>query len=245
MVTENQLQSQIISLQQTVIHVLQDALQNDRQLRRSDIDHLVQASQTAQDNSVNALRSQYHRIQHSGSLENGSSNRRRSLPPPKVRQVTDGVSRATTVGTERALTAVRRPVRDVSIFCRYSVDLQETQRKNLNVSFAPGGESRCPVCDIRIPVDGDEEWTIGKRRRSLVQSADGRGTEERVENCDFHVTARFVVKCHTEDGEYACVLCHQNRGVDLICADPEALVAHIGRKHRIGEYEREIDLVQD
>ncbi|KAF2235259.1 hypothetical protein EV356DRAFT_523238 [Viridothelium virens] len=269
-VTENQLQAQIISLQQTVIQVLQDALENGRRLRRTDIDRLVQASQSAQHNSVDALRSQYHRYQHSGGglrLENGGSSsssqhhrRQRSLPPPKLRQITDTATRGGTVATavaSRALTASHpaaspaAAVHDVSIFCPYSLDLQQQPRKNLNIAFAPGGGSRCPVCEVRIPVDGEEEWTIGKRKRSLVAAgagADGRGGREGevvVEHCEFHVTARFVVKCHTESGEYACVLCSENRGVDLLCADPEALVAHVGRKHKIGEYEREIDLEQD
>ncbi|KAL9095861.1 MAG: hypothetical protein Q9165_001858 [Trypethelium subeluteriae] len=274
--TENQLQAQIISLQQTVIQVLQEALENGRRLRRTDIDRLVQASQSAQHNSVDALRSQYRRYQHSGGsssarlLDNGGNTssssshprRQRSLPPPKLRQITDTTTRGGTVATaiaSRALTTASHPaaaaVHDVSIFCPYSLDLQQQPRKNLNIAFAPGGGSRCPVCEVRIPVDGEEEWTIGKRKRSAVGVAEGGGADGRrgreaegqvvVEHCEFHVTARFVVKCHTKSGEYACVLCSENRGVDVLCADPEALVAHVGRKHKIGEYEREIDLEQD
>ena len=177
-------------------------------------------------------------MQSPGQIEYESRQRRRSLPPPKL---TDA---ATMVSAQRAITAGPRSVQDVSIYCRYSLDLQEKPHKNLNVSFAPGGESRCPACEIRIPVDGEEEWTIGKRKRSLVLAADSRSSEEKVENCEFHVTARFVVKCHTEHGEYACLFCNQNRGVDFVCSDVEGLIAHVSRKHKIGEYEKEIDLVQ-
>ncbi|KAI9689063.1 MAG: hypothetical protein M1822_000800 [Bathelium mastoideum] len=278
-VTENQLQTQIIMFQQTVIHVLQDALTTNRRLRRADIDRLIQASQAAQDGSVDALRSQYHRLQSSGTYID-NTRRRRSLPPPKLRQIADAPSSSSATVLARAVAATKPATSAaaaaaasrvlapdaanlVGLFCRYSVDLQETPRKNLNVAFAPGGARRCPACDVYIPVDGEDSWTIGKRRRSVVdattaaasRNGNGNGSGDRegggerqelvVEHCEFHVTARFVVKCHTESGEYACVLCSRGRGIGVVCADPEALVAHIGRKHRIGEYEREIDLVQD
>ena len=240
--------------------MLQDALNNNRQLRRSDIDRLVQASQSAQDGTVDALRSQSHRIQTAGitySEHDADSPRfrRRSLPAPKVREVADRTDRAvaddTIAPTNRtttmvAVNRVRSADSPTRLFCRYSLDLQAAPSKNLNIAFAPGHErdSRCPACDVRIPVDGEAGWTIGKRRRRTVLADDGREQLE-VAHVEVHVTARFVVKCHTERGEYACVLCARRRGVEVVCADPEALVAHVGRKHKIDEYEGEVDLVQE
>ena len=57
--TENQLQAQIISLQQTVIHILQDALANERPLSQSDMQKLMLASQSAREGSLDALRAQH------------------------------------------------------------------------------------------------------------------------------------------------------------------------------------------
>ncbi|KAF2195537.1 hypothetical protein K469DRAFT_681842 [Zopfia rhizophila CBS 207.26] len=211
-VTENRLQAQIISLQQTVIQVLQDALYNDRQLTRADINRLITASQSAREGSLDALRQQYQRMAIDAPPQ-------RALPPPK---------RASTI------------IEAEPLFCRYSLDLQYIPNKPLATDFAPGGGCRCPACGVRLAAESDDFWQIGKRTPIII--AEGGYEKEVFEEREFHLGQRFVIKCHTVDGEYACVLCNKNRDVDAICRTVESLVNHVGRFHDITELEQEVDL---
>ncbi|GIZ41670.1 hypothetical protein CKM354_000496900 [Cercospora kikuchii] len=56
--------------------------------------------------------------------------------------------------------------------------------------------------------------------------------------------ARFVAKCHTEDGKFACVLCDRYRERDCICKSVDALVKHLGTEHTPEEFEGDADLVR-
>lgn len=214
-ITENKLQAQVIALQQTVINVLQDALYNDRQLTRADMAKLVAASNSAREGSLDALRKQQDRL----AIEEPPS---RGLTMPK---------RASTI------------MESDPLFCRYSLDLQYIPNKPLAADFAPGGSCRCPACGLRIDATADDFWQIGKCSPVIV--SDGGGYEKEImESREFRLGQRFVIKCHTADGEYACVLCSKNRDVDAICRTVESLVNHVGRFHDISELERERDLRQ-
>ena len=74
-----------------------------------------------------------------------------------------------------------------------------------------------------------------------AQSAPNRRCQELGE-IQFHVTNRFIVKCHRENGELACVLCNQNRPVDTIWDSMSELVKHVQRAHDIEEYRQEVDI---
>lgn len=68
-----------------------------------------------------------------------------------------------------------------------------------------------------------------------------------VEVIRFRVPARFVVKCHTPEGDYACVLCcgprDDHSGPVVLCDDPETLVHHVAKEHRVVEIEDEVDIL--
>ncbi|KAF1840341.1 uncharacterized protein K460DRAFT_348682 [Cucurbitaria berberidis CBS 394.84] len=218
-IVENQLQAQIISLQQTVINVLQDALYNDRQLTRADMAKLIAASNSAREGSLDALRQAQHRLGSNAS--NRSPSPQRSIAPPKRASTTilDGPDQ---------------------LFCRYSLDLQYIQNKPLAASFAPGGSCQCPACGVRLDVTADDFWMIGKRMPVTVID---KGYESEIfETREFRLGQRFVLKCHTPDGEYACTICNKNRDVDAICRNVESLVKHVGTYHDADELDREIDL---
>ena len=120
------------------------------------------------------------------------------------------------------------------------MDLQYIAKKPLAADFAPGGGCRCPACGLRLGVSGDDFWQIGKRTPIIVTE---NGYEKEImETREFHLGQRFIVKCHTPDGEYACVLCSRHRDVDAICRSVESLVNHVGRYHDITELERDPDL---
>lgn len=230
-VTENRLQAQIIALQQTVINVLQDALLTGRQLTEADMRQLVAASNSARDGSLDALRqakdkqmlaieAPTQKALPSARASSRASSSDRSYRPPK-----------------RAPTAADME----PLYCRYSMDIQYIKMKPLAASFAPGGECRCPDCGLRLDVESDDFWEINKRSPVLVD--DGRGYEKEViEERSFHLGQRFVVKCHTPNGEYACVLCSRHRDADAICPSIDTLVHHVGKFHTASELERDPDL---
>ncbi|KAF2676535.1 hypothetical protein K458DRAFT_379755 [Lentithecium fluviatile CBS 122367] len=218
-VTENLLQKQIITLQQTVINVLQDALYNKRELTRADMAKLVAASDAAREGSLSALRSQQQRL---------------ALEEPA------GPFQAS---PQRALTAPKRTysiIESDPLFCRYSLNLQYIPKKPLAASFAPGGECRCPDCGIRLGVASDDFWQIGKRTPILVK--EGSYEKEVLETREFRLAQRFVIKCHTAEGEFACVLCNRHRERDALCRTVEALVNHVGKFHEVHELECDADL---
>ncbi|KAI1487529.1 hypothetical protein F5X96DRAFT_649458 [Biscogniauxia mediterranea] len=213
-ITENQLQAQILALQQTVISVLQDALLNNRTITRHDMQRLILASKTAREGSLDALRQQYQRLL----LDTMPPQRR--LPPPKRASMDRG---------------------NESIFCRYSLDLQHIPRKQLSASFAPGGNGRCPYCRVRLDIaSSNTYWHIEKRVPAVI--SDGLYKEEIMEDHSFHLGQRFAIKCHTENGDFACVLCHNYRSVHVICSNLETLVNHVGKAHDAFELAKDMDL---
>lgn len=216
-ITENQLQAQVIYLQQTVIDVLQDALKNGTQ---PDMQKLIEAQKTARISSIAALRDQEARL--GGSRTDSPP---RGLPPPK-----------------RASTIAGSVIENDSnpLYCRYSSDLQFMPSKPLARDFAPGGSCQCPSCFTPIDATADDFWKIGKCTPVIV--ADKGYEKEILETREFVLGQRFVIKCHTPDGKYACVLCSNFRNQDAICRTVEALVRHVGNYHDVNEIVKDKDL---
>ncbi|KAK7727907.1 hypothetical protein SLS63_006987 [Diaporthe eres] len=302
MITENELQKQIILLQQTVIGVLEDALYSGRQIDRAGVDKLVYASRAARNGSLDALQGQYQRLMQSAppprtpkTIEaevielssRGSSPRR---PPPPRALMPPPRSKTPAPPPPRSSSKMRNAK---DFFCRYSIDLQRSPRMPLARSFDPGRESRCPACKIRIPVDSDDMWDVDfpitgrlppapahprapspgvlgsskgppsdkkakpppaengtamSRGRSRTGKEVVAVTEQSGKKLTFRVPARFVVKCHTPLGEYACGLCAGPRGdsaVVVLCETPEDLVDHIAKEHKTADIEKDVDIIAD
>lgn len=174
---------------------------------------LIAASNSAREGSLDALRGQQQRLAIDAPPQ-------RALPPP----------------TKRSSVIVEHD----SLFCRYSLDLQFSPSKPLGPDFSLGGSCRCPDCGLRLGVEEDDFWQIGKRKPILIQ--DGAYEKEIIETREFRLGQRFVVKCHTTEGEFACILCNKHRDVDALCRSVESLVNHVGRFHDMSELEREVDL---
>jgi len=219
-IVENQLQAQIISLQQTVINVLQEALYNDRQLTRADMAKLVAASNSAREGSLEAMRQAQHRL----GLNQGSI---RSPSPQR-----------STAPSKRETTAMMN--QSDQLFCRYSLDLQYVPNKPLASTFAPGGACQCPACGAYLDVTAEDFWMIGKR--TPITIIDKGFETDIMETREFRLGQRFVLKCHTSDGAYACVICSKGHDVDALCRTVESLVKHVGTYHNAEELEREIHL---
>ncbi|KAF5575107.1 hypothetical protein FPCIR_13300 [Fusarium pseudocircinatum] len=213
-ITENKLQAQVIALQQTVINVLQDAVYNGRQLDRADMARLIAASDAAREGSLGALRQQRERL-----MDLEEPPMPKALPPPK---------RASTV------------IKDDPLYCRYALDLQYIPERPLASTFEPRGDCRCPACDVFLDVEADDAWAIGKTATRVITEQGGY-KREIDEELEFHISPRFVIKCHTPEGEFACVLCSRFRDGDVLCPSADTLVNHIGREHTVAEMEREPD----
>jgi hypothetical protein len=249
-ITENKLQAQIIQLQQTVINVLQDALADNRNLSQADLNRLIAAQETARVGSINALNAQYDRMvreqrSRRKSLAEGTLRQRRILPSEEPvlsarRQLTLPPARSESVEPLRRARTL--PVAMPNGLCLYSEELQRTEQP-LSSSFSSRGSHRCPVCDLYIDTAAPDNWIIEVRKPVLTY--DNHLEEERhaVETRSFEVGARFVVKCHTEGGEFACVLCPRYRDVDAFCGNVESLITHLGQKHTSDQFEEEIDLL--
>jgi hypothetical protein len=126
------------------------------------------------------------------------------------------------------------------LFCRYALDLEHIPGKPLASTFAPGGTCACPSCGIRLDVTSEDFWMIGKR--TPITIIDKGYETSMLETREFRLGQRFVIKCHTPEGEYACVICSKGRDVDAICRTVESLVKHVGTFHDVDELEREQDL---
>jgi hypothetical protein len=128
------------------------------------------------------------------------------------------------------------------LFCRYALDLQHMPGKPLASTFAPGGSCACPACGVRLDVTSEDFWMIGKRTPITIFDKTSGYETDIVETREFRLAQRFVIKCHTPDGEYACTICSKGRDVDAICRTVDSLVKHVGTYHDVGELEREVDL---
>ncbi|KAJ3580410.1 hypothetical protein NPX13_g152 [Xylaria arbuscula] len=204
LITENQLQAQIITLQ--------EALVNRHSLSHGDVQQLIAASLAARNGSLDALRQQYQRI---------SSE---ACPPP------------------RSLTSSSHHTSDLGageIFCKYSLALQNTPGLPLSAPFALGGDGRCHVCRVQLdPETTNTYWHIEKRAAANARDEKGDSTKE----YHFDLGQRFIIKCHTERGEYACVLCRRHGDIDVVCRSVPTLVNHVSKEHAIWELDADPDL---
>lgn len=90
--------------------------------------------------------------------------------------------------------------------------------------------------------------TAASRGRSRTGKEVVAVTEQSGKRLTFRIPARFVVKCHTPLGEYACGLCAGPRGdsaVVVLCETPEDLVDHIAKEHKTADIEKDVDIIAD
>ncbi|KAI0515334.1 hypothetical protein F5B22DRAFT_606829 [Xylaria bambusicola] len=213
LITENQLQAQIITLQRTVIDVLQEALVNRQSLSHGDVQRLIAASLAARNGSLDALRQQYQRLSFEAS-------------PPQPRSLTSTSHSTIDVGMGE-------------LFCKYSLTLQATPGLPLSASFSPGGDGRCHYCGVQLdPETPDTYWHIEKRAAANAHDSKGDPTKE----YHFDLGQRFIVKCHTGRGEYACVLCRRYGEIDIVCRSVPTLVNHVSKEHTVWELDADPDL---
>jgi hypothetical protein len=231
-VAQTQLQGQIITLQGTVIKLLEEALMTGRP---PDINKLYNASEFAREGSIRALRDQYQRMLQAAPVQRPGGPVRRissqpAMRPPRAiddRPYNDHEPRSPPPGP---------------LYCPYAEELQETDRP-LDPSFSAGGPCECPACGFFIPVEQGRSWKVDKQ--VLRESSRGKNGNEIVEISEdrtYRISNRFLVKCHREGGGFACYLCYQFRDTDTLCKTVEGLVAHVSKRHNVREFEEELDI---
>ncbi|CBX94823.1 hypothetical protein LEMA_P118260.1 [Plenodomus lingam JN3] len=118
------------------------------------------------------------------------------------------------------------------LFCLYASDLQRHRDQTLASSITSDSVPSCPHCKGSLHLSAGKAWEI-------IKEDDG------FDRC-FHVSNRFVVKCHRDgpDGQYACVLCAESGSNHTICGDVKALVKHLWSDHSIRDLKHEEDIVE-
>lgn len=250
-VSQNQIQSQIILLQGNVIKLLEEALLTGT---IPDINRLYNTAEFAREGSIQALRDQYSRM-----LE--------STQPPPVRRPRGPVRKISSTPSLRSSDSVwvnRRPPQkaltygtSAPLFCRLAGEVQRTGRPLDSCTVTDRSGTRCAACGAGAGSedrdDGCRSWRVEKemavrsngstrddRRYSTGRESDN-GSEVIVVRT-YLLTPRFIFKCHREEPGYACYLCYRHRESDTLCKTEEGLVSHVTSKHSIAEYESERDI---
>lgn len=266
-ITQNQLQGQIITLQSTVIRLLEDALYTGR---IADINKLYNASELTRDGSIAALQQQYQRMLEAAPMRRGfgapllrhtsstpTMKSFQALAKSRTRAIANGNHDETKFKESKAFSGTTASeIREVQydadaadstfstegpLFCRYAASLQHSVRTPLDPAFRPGGSNRCPECSAHITVEQGRSWKVVKEVVHEVVSTP-KYDEEQVEERTYLLSNRFVVKCHREWVGFACVLCAQFRDRDTIMESARGLVRHVWQKHDVDEYGAEPDI---
>lgn len=127
------------------------------------------------------------------------------------------------------------PSSSQGLFCRYSQDLQNNHILPVHRAFTSTGSGKCPRCSTAIDASTRDVWVLSTPPPGSGNPRD-KGRPR-----DYRMDARFVIKSHTADGEYACVLCDKYRNADWTCRSVEALVSHLGGKHAPEEFDLDPD----
>jgi len=275
-ITQNQLQSQVIMLQGTVIALLENALQTGR---IENINKLFNASEFARESSIAALQGQYQRMLQEAPLRKSGPGSTRPLPmrrisstpsmavkrsakatkAPSNRSVHGSVNgnretraeetRVTEVATVPDMRSRKASVAGSAVgaefdasgplFCRYAAALQGGEQ--LDVCFSRGGSNSCPLCGTNMAVEEGRAWKIVKE---VVHNkiSTPEYDDEIIEDREYLIGNRFVIKCHRETAGFACALCYRYRDKDTLLESANGLVRHVWQRHSVEEIESDRDI---
>lgn len=234
-ITENQLQGQIITLQGTVIGLLENAVYTGR---LDNIGKLYNASELAREGSLTALQQQYQRMSQAAPIQRPMAIRRISSNPTVTSKQQKSLPPASHAGSAVAKRApsVLNDSPDEPLFCKYSYELQRDGRQPLEAAFLPGGSNDCRACGALLEVEQGRAWKVNRevvREKVSTPEYD----EEIVEDRTYLINNRFIIKCHRGAGGFACVLCARYRDKDTLLESPAGLVRHVWQKHEVEEYQ--------
>ncbi|KAF2192795.1 hypothetical protein K469DRAFT_694838 [Zopfia rhizophila CBS 207.26] len=271
-ITQTALQSQIITLQSTIITTFLYGPSSPGPISHH-LSTLLAASRAAGTTSVDALSAQHQRqlsVLPPTPRSNQSPVARTTVPPPPPYPVT------ATSSTSASSTAIMKSNRDswhtsltptnptlAALAARPKATRSDTESTSFSgpTSFGTNSTPHTLYCLYALDLQRHASQPLSSSitsnsspycpycNRSLHLSP-GKSWEifkddAGVERC-FRIGNRFVVKCHREgaDGGYGCVLCSKSASVDTVCGDVKALVRHVWMDHRVGELELEEDIAE-
>ncbi|CAO2657471.1 Nn.00g035970.m01.CDS01 [Neocucurbitaria sp. VM-36] len=263
LMTQNQLQSQIIQLQQILLNIHQDLLLSAYISPSSSHSHLIRLIQTtrrARAASIVALNMQYQRMLPPvpkispepfipGAFSLPLRGHREDLHPIRRRRSRRRRGRDDDSSCSDSSSDLDTPnprpkpkptlgCRGNSLFCVYARDLQDKPRLPLTDNYKTGGDNICPFCHSHIATRPGKAWEI------IVDGDKKFDKHTNILSRTFLVKTRFVVKSHRESGGFACVLCARFKESDTVCGKIEALMEHLWKEHTGEELAQDEDIVE-
>lgn len=264
LVAQNQIQSQIILLQGSVIKLLEEAILTGT---LPDLNRLYNTSEFARESSIRALRDQYQRLLDSAPPRAIQQQRR---PTGPMRRISSTPSlrgdRSTTNSTWSHGAPLKKAVTHPSnagepLFCRCAREMQYTSKPLHSVLADDRGAAVCAGCGVGVD-DGDDaegcrSWRIEKElavraggrrgsanddRMAMISRGTNSLPDSEIVVLTYLLTRRFIFKCHREDSGYACYLCCLYNDRDTLCRSEEGLVNHVTSKHSVREYSGDRDI---
>jgi hypothetical protein len=228
-IAQNQLQSQIISLQSTLLGIYQDPRHNPVSTQLS---RLLQTTRSARAAAIEALAMQYQRM-----LEIPDTFPLTDLPgafPVPVHGIPDLVVRPKLPNSPKSHVSGSHSSNSAShsLYCAYARDLQKFSDQPLADAYQVDGDGRCPYCKF-ISTRRGKAWEI-------VKEDEENRDMERV----FLLQQRFIVKCHREGGGFACLICSRFSTTDTVTQDARDLVDHLWREHTCRELREQEDITE-
>ncbi|KAL5119541.1 hypothetical protein ACEQ8H_002606 [Pleosporales sp. CAS-2024a] len=271
LVTQNQLQAQVIRLQSTLLSIHQDYMMSSYLSPSSSHSHvlrLIQTTRSARTASIQALHMQCQRMLESQGPNMPPDTHHRvpgAFPsPPEHRPRHDSITRRPTSkdrhGSSRHNSPAKEP-EEVHIlpYPKHQPQSNAPQppynnNNNNNKLFCVYARDlqnhpRLPLTDnYKVGGDGMCPYCHAHTR-----VRPGKAWEIIADSCHkedykgyrFLVKNRFVIKCHREDGGgFACVLCARFKESDTVCKRVEALMEHLWKDHTREELEKDDDVYE-
>ncbi|PVH93028.1 hypothetical protein DM02DRAFT_721870 [Periconia macrospinosa] len=177
----------------------------------------------------------------------------RSSPYPAKTTILTTTTRPPPQRTDTESTAFSGPISYATsppqpVYCPYALDLQNHSSQPLSSSIThstPGTVPFCPHCTRTLQLSPGKSWEVIKHDTPTpTTTTTSHLTTTPRERC-FHISNRFVVKCHRPgaDAGYMCVLCSRGASAnETVCGDVKALVKHVWQDHAVWELEGEEDV---
>ncbi|KAF1913891.1 hypothetical protein BDU57DRAFT_454979 [Ampelomyces quisqualis] len=263
---ENQLQSQIIQLQHTLLSIHQDFMLSTYTAPSSSHSHLlrlIQTTRTARMASIQALHMQYQRM-----LQPPES----SIPDPC--QSVPGAFPTPPANMHRHDSVTRRPSSKPRRSSRSRSPAKPAGDGEFTIQPYPNPQHKPSP---RLPPDSQRLFCVYARdlqhhpRLPLTDNykeggdnmcpfchahsatRPGKAWEIIADDCRrgherkrrvFLVKNRFTIKCHREGKGFACVLCARFKESDTVCREIGALMEHLWREHSSDELDKDVDIFE-
>lgn len=256
-ITQVQLQAQIIRLEQTILSIYEDLMLSTYIVpSHTHLARLVQTTRSTRTAVIQSLKTQYQRMRLSikpekpdahrpipGAFPNPIDDPRPHQPPSKKDKSKRKARSRSSGSSSSAQTVIPRPKPNPHphvdhLFCIYAKDLQRNSYLPLADNYKAGGDNHCPFCRTYVSIRPGKAWEV------VVDDRRKHHKRGRFVFRKFLVDNRFVIKCHREWGGFACVLCAQFKEEDTVCRSIGALIEHLWKEHTSEELAKDKDIVE-